>query len=104
MWDPNNRHDLVVESIKASAVRTAIIIEHIDGMLNIYQTMCYNSHNDVDKRRYDILSDRYISDEQLTMAEIAEKQCIDERTAYNDLKTATNSMAKLIFGIDYLKG
>ena len=102
MWDPNNRSDLVIESIKASAVRTKIIMAHIDGMLNTYKELCERSTDPIQYRRYAILFDRYISDEQPTMDEIAAKYNIDKRTAYLDLDTATKRVAKLVFGIDYM--
>lgn len=102
MWDPNNRSDLVIESIKASAVRTKIIMAHIDGMLNTYKELCERSTDPIQYRRYAILFDRYISDEQPTMDEIANKFHIDKRTAYLDLDTATQRVAKLVFGIDYI--
>ncbi len=43
MWEPRVTADMVVESIKRSAARTQIIINHIDGMINVYQDMCEKS-------------------------------------------------------------
>lgn len=101
MWDPHNKSELVVESIKASAIKTSIIMAHIDGMIECYRRLCYFSHNELNERRFNILYDRYIADEGLSMQEIAVKYCIDERTAYMDLNFAIQRMTKLVFGIDY---
>lgn len=101
MWDPHNKSELVVESIKASAIKTSIIMAHIDGMIECYRRLCYFSHNELDERRFNILYDRYIADDGLSMQEIAVKYCIDERTAYMDLNFAIQRMTKLVFGIDY---
>jgi len=109
MWDPRNRSQAVAESIKASCAKTTIIVNHIDTMIAAYKLMCYNSHNPLEKRRFDILNDYYLTDiengkQRLTMDEIALKYNVDTRTAYNDLKQATNRIAKLIFGIDFMVG
>ena len=104
MWDPNNRSEQIVESIKKSAVRTKIIMTHIEGMLNTYQDICEKSKNPTDMRKYEVLYDRYISDEQHTVDEIADKHNIDPRTVYHDIDAAVNVMAVLIFGVDCIFG
>ena len=104
MWDPNNRSEQIVESIKKSAVRTKIIMTHIEGMLNTYRDICEKSKNPTDMRKYEVLYDRYISDEQYTINEIAEKHNIEPRTVYLDIDAAVNVMAVLIFGVDCIFG
>lgn len=104
MWDPNNRSDQIVESIKKSAIRTKIIMSHIEGMLNTYSELCERSKNPTDKRKYNVLFDRYFSDEQYTVDEIAKKYSIDPRTVYLDIDAAVNVMAVLIFGVDCILG
>lgn len=100
MWDPYNRSDLEVESIKVSAVKTTIMVAHIDGMLKTLETL--SSHNEMDMRKYNILFDRYIADVPLSINKIAKKYNIERRTVYYDIDTAVARMAKLIFGIDYV--
>ncbi len=102
MWDPHNHSDMVVESIKASAVRTNIIVAHIDSMLKIYKELCYSSKNDSERRRYDCLYLRYIAEKPLTIEEIAAKKNVVPRCVYKDIDAAIERMAKLIFGVDYL--
>lgn len=102
MWDPNNRNASVVESIKASCVKTVIIVNHIDTMIEAYRKLCYNSHNVIEKRRFDMLYDKYINEPELSNYELAEKYSVDERTVYNDLNFAINRVAKLIFGVDII--
>lgn len=104
MWDPNNRSEQLVESIKRSAVRTNIIMAHIENMLNTYCELCEKSKNPADKRKYNVLYERYISDEKYTIDEIASHHNIDPRTVYLDIEAATNVMAVLIFGVDYILG
>ena len=104
MWDPNNRSEQIVESIKKSAVRTKIIMTHIEGMLNTYREICEKSKNPTDMRKYKVLYDRFISDEPHTIDEIAQKHSIEPRTVYLDIDAAVNVMAVLIFGVDCIFG
>lgn len=100
MWDPYNRSDLEIESIKISAVKTTIMVAHIDGMLKTLEKL--SSHSEMDMRKYNILFDRYIADVPLSINKIAKKYNIERRTVYYDIDIAVSRMAKLIFGIDYV--
>ncbi len=100
MWDPYNRSDLEVESIKISAVKTSIMVAHIDSMLAALKTLSQNK--ELDMRKYNILYDRYIADEHLSINKLAKKYNIETRMVYYDIDIATSRMAKLIFGIDYI--
>ena len=102
MWDPQNRAEQIVESIKRSAIRTKIIMTHIEGMLSSYSFITSNTKNPAEKRRYEVLCDRYIAEEQITIEEIAIKYSIEPRTVYMDIEAAIERMSRLIFGIDYI--
>lgn len=95
--------DYYVESIKASAARTRIIIEHIKEMLTIYEILCHRSTKPEDKRRYRVLSALYIDENPATVAQIAQDENVDERTIYRDIDSACEKLSALIFGIDGLK-
>lgn len=101
MWDPNGRSDMIIKNIKESAIRTQILMAHIDAMLGVYQQISYASKRAEDRRRYDVLYDRYIGTEEITVKDIADKYFVDVRTVYIDLKTATNKLSQLLFGIDW---
>ena len=103
MWDPNNRTDAVVESIKKSAIKTKIIMTHIDAMLSVYGEIVAVSHNDIDRRRYYIMKARYIDDEARSIQSLAKEYFIDERTVYFDLDIAIDKMSKLLFGIETIR-
>ena len=60
--------EVIVESIKNSATRTAIIMSHVDTMISLYHTYCERAENsDIEMRRYDVLWDRYLADEPLNV-------------------------------------
>lgn len=102
MWDPNNKSERVVESIKRSAITTTVIMAHIDGMLKVYKDICEASKNPADRRKYNVMYDRYISDERFTIEEIGYKYHIEPSTVYANLDAAIDKIAILIFGIDSL--
>lgn len=95
--------EIIVESIKNSATRTAIIMSHVDAMISLYQVYCEKSENrDIDIRRYNIIWDRYISDEPMTVDALAEKYHLAKQNVYADLRVATERLTALIFGVDGL--
>ncbi|MDO5397171.1 MAG: hypothetical protein Q4G33_04505 [bacterium] len=97
MWD-TGKSEAVVESIKRSALRTYIIINHIDAMLAAYYKMCQRS--EVAQRRWEILKRKYIDDNPMKNSEIAEIYFINPRTVQKDIDCACSQLSTLIFGID----
>lgn len=95
--------EVIVESIKNSATRTAIIMSHVDTMISLYHTYCERAENsDIEMRRYDVLWDRYLVDEPLNVESISKKHHMTKQNVYADLKIATERLTALIFGVDGL--
>lgn len=94
---------LYIESVKRSQQRTAIIIEHIDEMLRYWKIDCEQSGKDEALRRYRVVYDTYIGPEQISADELAERENIERRTVYKDIKAAMRPLSALIFGIDGIK-
>ena len=94
--------EVIVESIKTSATRTAIIVSHVKTMIRMYQICCEQSGNEIDKRRYDIIYGLYISDPKITRKELMDKWNISSVTTYTDEKIAIERLSALIFGVDGL--
>lgn len=102
MWDPSHNSEAVIESIKKNAVRTKVIMAHIDAMLCAYKKLCEESGNPADMRKYNTLFLRYISDVPMTCKEIAEINHLEIRTVYRDVDEAIRKMECLLFGLDIL--
>lgn len=97
-------NEVIIESIKRSATRTAVIVSHIETMFGLYEAYCGNAPNrEVEMRRYEVVWDMYMADNTLSAKEIAEKQNISTRNVYEDIKVATERLSALIFGVDGLK-
>ena len=97
-------NEIIIESIKRSATRTAVIVSHIETMFGLYAAYCDNSQNrDIDMRRYEVIWDMYMATDTLSVKEIAEKQHISKDTVYSDLRVAVERLTALIFGVDGLK-
>ena len=88
---------VIVESIKASAKRTAIMVQHIDKMLDVYRIYC-SKLSEQDKRRYKVIKALYMK-----ISEISKKFSVSKVTVYDDIKIAKERLSSLFFGIDGLK-
>lgn len=95
--------EVIVDAIKRSATRTAIIVSHIDTMLELYEAYCSKSGNELDGRRYEIITDAYIIEQPMTVKEIAKKWHMSKENVYSDIKIATERLSALIFGVDGLR-
>lgn len=96
-------NEVIIDSIRRSASRTAIIVSHFEVMLGLYESYCGKSANaEIDIRRYNVLWDRYIASRTLNVKEIAKKYNISKESVYSDLNVATERISALIFGIDGL--
>ena len=96
-------NEVIIESIKRSATRTAVIVSHVETMFGLYEAYCDKSQNrDIDMRRYEVLWDMYMAVDTLNAKEIAEKQQVSVRNEYKDIKIATETLSALIFGVDGL--
>lgn len=96
-------NEVIIESIKRSATRTAVIVSHIETMFGLYAAYCDKSlSRDIDMRRYDVVWDMYMAEDTLSVEQIAKKQHISIRNVYKDIKVATEKLSALIFGVDGL--
>jgi len=94
--------EVIVDAIRRSATRTAIMVSHIDTMMGIYRAYCEKSSNILDIRRYEVVHDMYIAEENLTVKEIAQKKNMSKENVYSDLNIALERLSALIFGVDGL--
>lgn len=94
---------LYIESIKRSQQRTRIIIAHIDEMLRYWLIDCEQSGREEVLRRYRIVYDTFIGDNQIAAEDLARREHIEKRTVYKDIKAAMRPLSALIFGIDGIK-
>lgn len=96
-------NEVIIESIKRSATRTAVIVSHIETMFGLYAAYCEKSPSrDIDMRRYDVVWDMYMAEDTLSVEQIAKKQNISVRNVYKDIKVGTEKLSALFFGVDGL--
>ena len=91
-----------VDSIFAMQRKTGLIMSHVDKMLAVYKTLCQESCEPEQQRRWKALYLRYIDERKLKIESIAEFLRIDKRTFYRDISQAMNELAVLLFGIEAL--
>lgn len=94
--------ELTLESLMQYRYKTAKMLRHVDRMLIAYEWDC--GHGSVEeKRRYDVLKWRYLSEDRLTVKEICENLNVEQGTVYRDTKLAIKEMTILLFGLDALE-
>ena len=103
MFDQPSMDELRVESIKKSAGRTKIIMEHIRAALESYRKHCLRTGRTEDDRRYRTVCRLFIDEDAWTAQDIAAGEHVDIRTVYNDMNEAISALTPRIFGIDGLK-
>ena len=54
-------------------------------------------------RKYKVIYELYISEDEKTVEELAEKLNVSTRSVYNDIDDAARGITPLIFGVDGLK-
>ncbi len=92
--------DTEVSVICSMRHKTGIMMSHVDKMLSVYESLCNEADNPDEARRWNALYLRYISDEKLSVDDIAERLHIDKRTFYRDVNKAMEDLAVLLFGIE----
>lgn len=94
---------LAVHSITRSKKRTQTMILFLESMLEVYRINCERSENSIHLRQYKTMQILYISDEPMTIEQIAIANQVDIRTVYRDSKEAVYSLSCLIFGVDGIR-
>ncbi|MFU1797479.1 hypothetical protein ACM1RC_26675 [Paenibacillus azoreducens] len=94
--------DLAIESIIKNKKRTAAMVRYIDRMLEIYRILSEKSKPE-DLRRFKIMYDLYIADEEKTVEELSECHKIEKRSVYRDVNKACEALSSLLFGIDGMR-
>lgn len=95
--------EMYVESIKKSRERTAIIVTHVDKMLNVFRFMCDSNPRPEESRKYKTIYALYIDEKQKTPEEICTEMSVNQRTLYRDRKAGIQFLSGLLFGIDGIK-
>ena len=89
---------LTVESIRERAVRTRIILTHVNKMLEFYRQHCKMSGKQENERKWAVIHHLYVSENEKTVADLAAMFDVDERTIYRYNKAALADLSALFFG------
>lgn len=97
-------NEVIIDSIKRSATRTAIIVSHIETMFGLYSAYCDKSPNrELERRRYNVVWDKYMAEPVLSVKEIAAKYNMSKESVYSDLRISEERLTALVFGVDGLR-
>lgn len=100
--DSTDNDELVVEAIQRTVGRTAVILAHVDKMLDVHRVYC-NKQDPVCRRQHKVIMAMYINKTKKTRAELAQEYGVSTVTIHKDIKAAVERMSALLFGVDGLK-
>ena len=97
--DLGERHQ--VGSIRNNVIKTELIMEHIDTMLDCYMRKCHASSKPEVQRRWRVLKRMYLDEKTMDAQEVADLEHIGVSTVYFDIDTACEELSPLFFGLDW---
>ena len=88
-----------VKAIVAAKARSAVMIAHMDTMINILAQIYINSTNPIESRKYRSFEARFILDPPYSAKDIATRENIDVTTVYRDCDEMCDHLSSLLFGV-----
>lgn len=98
MRDGSDNYTLTVHSIQERAATVAIIIYHINRMLEFYECRCKRSGKGEIMRKYEVIKKLYLDEDEMTVQDIADEMFVDVSTVYKYNRAAMQDLSALFFG------
>lgn len=98
MKDGSDNYSLTVHCIQERAATVAIIIHHINRMLEFYEARCKRSGKGEIMRKYEVIKKLYIDENERTVQDIADEMFVDVSTVYKYNRAAMQDLSALFFG------
>ena len=89
-----------VGSIRNNVIKTRVIMDHVDTMLDCYQRRCMASSKPEIKRRWRVLQKMYLEDSPMVAQDIADQEHVSISLIYQDIDNACEELSPLFFGLD----
>ena len=89
-----------VDSIRNNVIKTKVIMEHVDTMLDCYKARCEKSSKPEIKRRWRVLHRMYLDTETMAAQDVADLEHISLSMVYLDIDSACEELSPLFFGLD----
>lgn len=98
MKDGNDNFTLTVHSIQERAATVAIILQHINKMLEFYEYRCKRTGKQEIMRKYEVVKKLYLDEDERTAQDIADEMYVDVSTVYKYNRAAMQDLSALFFG------
>lgn len=98
MKDGSDNYTLTVHSIQERAATVAIIIHHINKMLEFYKFHCKRTGREEIMRKYEVIKKLYIDEDEKTVQDLANEMFVDISTIYKYNRAAMQDLSALFFG------
>lgn len=96
--DLGERHQ--VGSIRNNVIKTKIIMDHVDTMLDCYKRRCDASSKQEVRRRWRVLQKMYLDQVPMAAQDVADQEHISLSMVYMDIDSACEELSPLFFGLD----
>ena len=93
--------DVYIKSLIQTKERTAIMLNHINRVLDFYEYTAIKENSVKGQRLSKVVRMTYI--ENMTAEQISDKLNIERRTVFRDLNAALEDLGPLLFGVDAVK-
>jgi len=98
MKEGDESYTLTVHSIKERVATVAVILHHVDKMLEFYKFRCERTGKQEIMRKYDTVKALYLDDEQKTVEDLADEFFVDVSTVYKYNRAALQDLSAMFFG------
>lgn len=99
IFDPD---ELNLQTLMKYKARTKKMLDYFDSVWRSYYVYCKQKGGSV-YRRFAVINNLYILENEIKIVDIAELHGVDERTIRRDEKKATEELSVFLFGIDSLE-
>lgn len=98
VYDP---HELELHSLMKYKAKTARMLMYFDDMFKAYGNYC-NRSGEATKRRFKVIDRMYVSNNEMSPAEVADYFNIHVRTVHKDADKALEELSVFLYGIEYI--
>ena len=96
-------HDMLTEKVAYAREQKLLYnqykIQRVETAMTMYLRECENSGSEEAMRRYRVVKMRYMDEKEWTVAEIAAKEKVSDKSIYNDIRVACRAIGDYLVAI-----
>lgn len=93
---------LNLDILMQNKARTVRLMKHVDIALDVYKSICLASDKNEERRKWRVLSQKYLEFPVMSEEKLAEQLHVDRSTISRSNKEALDDLSVILFGVDML--